>query len=136
MRTAAAITTMKTSANNVRSKNLRALLADSGVLSADGVPADIEITDLTLDSRKVRPGSAFIALPGTRTHGIGFAAQAVSAGARAILWEPTPGVAAPKVPDSVALVAVPRLSEILGALADRFFDAPSYSVRVVGITGT
>jgi UDP-N-acetylmuramoyl-L-alanyl-D-glutamate--2,6-diaminopimelate ligase len=136
MRTAAAITTMNTSANNVRSKNLRALLADSGVLSADGVPADIEITDLTLDSRAVRPGAAFIALPGTRTHGIGFATQAVNAGARAILWEPVEGVAAPRVPSNVALIAIPRLTVWLGAIADWFFDAPSTAVRVIGITGT
>lgn len=136
MRTAAAPTTMNTPAHNVRSKNLRALLADSGVLSADLVPPDIEITDLTLDSRTVRPGGAFVALPGTRTHGMGFAAQAVDAGARAILWEPVEGVAAPRVPQGVALIAVPRLTVWLGAIADWFFDAPSAGVRVIGVTGT
>ncbi len=94
MRTAAATNTMNSPADNVRTKNLRALLADSGVSSVDCVPPDLEITDLTLDSRAVRPGAAFVALPGTRTHGIGFAAQAVNAGACAILWEPVEGVAA------------------------------------------
>jgi len=85
-----------------RRKDLRTLLAGSAV----AVPADVGISDLTLDSRAVQFGGAFIALPGTRTHGIGFAAQAVNAGARAILWEPTPGVAAPRVPDTVVLLAV------------------------------
>jgi UDP-N-acetylmuramoyl-L-alanyl-D-glutamate--2,6-diaminopimelate ligase len=117
---------------NTRAKDLRALLAGFGTSAAPNV----EITDLTLDSRTVQPGGAFIALPGTQTHGIGFAAQAVNAGAKAILWEPTTGVAAPRVPDGVALFAIANLSEILGALADRFFDAPSQSVRVVGVTGT
>jgi UDP-N-acetylmuramoyl-L-alanyl-D-glutamate--2,6-diaminopimelate ligase len=127
---------MNTRSDNVRNKNLRALLADSAVSSVDFVPPDVQITDLTLDSRAVRPGSAFVALPGTRTHGIGFADQAVKAGARAILWEPVEGVTAPSVPDGVALVAVPQLTRWLGAVADWFFDAPSAAVRVVGVTGT
>jgi UDP-N-acetylmuramoyl-L-alanyl-D-glutamate--2,6-diaminopimelate ligase len=111
-------------------KNLRALLA-----GADA-PADVVVTDLTLDSRSVRPGAAFVALPGTRTHGVGFAAQAVAAGARAILWEPVVGVAAPRVPANVAAVAVPELTRKLGDVCDRFFDAPSAAVRVLGVTGT
>src|SRR6185295_13963611 len=125
-------TTMQTRSDNKRAKDLRTLLAGSAVT----VPADIGIVDLTLDSRAVQFGGAFIALPGTRTHGIGFAAQAVNAGARAILWEPTPGVAAPRVPDSVLLLAVPNLTAILGTIADRFFGTPSQAVRTVGVTGT
>jgi UDP-N-acetylmuramoyl-L-alanyl-D-glutamate--2,6-diaminopimelate ligase len=113
-------------------KDLRALLAGEGVEA----PAGIVVTDLTLDTRSVRPGAAFVALPGTRTHGVGFAAQAVAAGARAILWEPVQGVAAPRVPANVAAIAVPELTRRLGGVADRFFDSPSASVRVLGVTGT
>lgn len=123
---------MQPRSSNKHAKDLRALLAGSGV----DVPADIGVVDLTLDSRAVQFGGAFIALPGTRTHGIGFAAQAVNAGARAILWEPTPGVAAPRVPDTVLLLAVPNLTAILGTIADRFFGTPSQAVRTVGVTGT
>lgn len=136
MRTAAAKITMNSRADNVRTKNLRALLADSGVSSEDFVPPDLEITDLTLDSRAVTPGAAFVALPGTRTHGIGFAAQAVNAGACAVLWEPIEGVVPPRLPEDVPLIGIPRLSAWLGAIADWFFDAPSTSVRVIGVTGT
>lgn len=75
---------MQPRSDNKRAKDLQALLAGSAV----AVPADIGVVDLTLDSRAVQFGGAFIALRGTRTHGIGFAAQAVNAGARAILWEP------------------------------------------------
>lgn len=136
MRSAAAHTTMNTWIDNVRIKNLRALLADSAVSSLDFVPPDIEITDLTLDSRAVIPGAAFVALPGTRTHGVSFAAQAVKAGARAILWEPAEGVAAPSAPANVPVLAIPQLAGWLGAIADWFFDAPSVTVRPIGITGT
>jgi UDP-N-acetylmuramoyl-L-alanyl-D-glutamate--2,6-diaminopimelate ligase len=120
------------SAINQNAKDLRALLDGD----FDDAPAGVVVTDLSLDSRTVRPGGAFVALPGTRTHGIGFAAQAVAAGARAILWEPVPGIAAPRVPAHVVAVAVPDLTRRLGGIADRFFDAPSAAVRVVGVTGT
>lgn len=136
MRAAAATITMNSRADNVRTRNLRELLADSGVSSVDFVPPDLEITDLTLDSRAVTPGAAFVALPGTRTHGIGFAAQAVNAGAAAILWEPMEGVIPPRLPEDVPLIGIPRLTAWLGAIADWFFDAPSASVRVIGVTGT
>ena len=122
--------------DKVRRKNLRALLADSGVVSADSVPPDLTITDLTIDSRAVQPGSAFVAMSGTKTHGVSFAAQAVKAGAKAILWEPVEGVAAPNVPNDVTVVAIPQLSRWLGPIADWFFDAPSANVRVIGVTGT
>ncbi|MEO7775216.1 MAG: Mur ligase domain-containing protein, partial [Steroidobacteraceae bacterium] len=60
--------------------SLRALLA--GVIDAP----DIAITDVTLDSRDVRPGAAFLACKGATTHGLKFAQQAVTQGARAVLW--------------------------------------------------
>lgn len=113
------------------SKSLRELLAGTGAVAPD--PA---VSDLTLDSRAVRPGAAFVAVPGLRSHGISFAAQAVQAGASAILWEPAAGVTVPPLPKHVALVEVPKLRESLGAIADRFFDAPSATVNVTGITGT
>jgi UDP-N-acetylmuramoyl-L-alanyl-D-glutamate--2,6-diaminopimelate ligase len=136
MRNAAAKIIMKARVDNVRTKNLRELLADSGVSSVDSVPPDLEITDLTIDSRAVTPGAAFVALPGTRTHGIGFAAQAVSAGAAAVLWEPVEGVVPPRLPEDVPLIGIPRLSAWLGPIADWFFEAPSAEVRVIGVTGT
>src|SRR5690606_7272106 len=87
-------------------------------------------------SRAVTPGAAFVALPGTRTHGIGFAAQAVNAGACAVLWEPVEGIVPPRLPEDVPLIGIPGLSSWLGAIADWFFDAPSTGMRVVGVTGT
>ena len=61
---------------------------------------------------------------------------AAAAGARAILWEPAPGVQAPSVDASILVRAVPNLRAQLGFIADRFFDAPSASLTVAGITGT
>jgi UDP-N-acetylmuramoyl-L-alanyl-D-glutamate--2,6-diaminopimelate ligase len=100
------------------------------------VPADFEISELTQDSRTVRPGAAFLACRGRRHHGVHYAAAAAAAGARAILWEPAPGVVAPLLDPSILVRAVPALHTQLGLIADRFFDAPSASLTVAGITGT
>jgi UDP-N-acetylmuramoyl-L-alanyl-D-glutamate--2,6-diaminopimelate ligase len=100
------------------------------------VPDDVEVADLTLDSREVRQGAAFLACRGRSRHGLDFARAAVDAGARAVLWEPAPGVNAPQFPASVLVVAVPELSAQAGYIADRFFSAPSARLAVTGITGT
>lgn len=118
--------------SNPPAKNLRDLLAGVGPVDAP----DMEIADLTIDSRKVRPGAAFIALPGLRSHGVAFAAQAVNAGASAVLWEPAAGAEVPALAKHVAIVAVPNLTTAIGTIAHRFFDAPSESVTIAGITGT
>jgi len=100
------------------------------------VPEDVEVADLTLDSHSVRRGAAFLACRGRTRHGLDFAGEAVAAGARAVLWEPAPGVAAPQLPPTVLVVAVPELSTQAGFIADRFFGAPSARLAVTGITGT
>ena len=100
------------------------------------VPERLEVSDITQDSRSVTPGAAFLACRGRTHHGLDFAADAVAAGARAILWEPAPGVSAPALDAAVVVCAVPNLSAQLGFIADRFFDAPSASLTLAGITGT
>ncbi len=115
-----------------RRKNLRELLA--GLVDAE-VP-DVLVTDLTIDSRKAGAGTAFVALPGMRAHGVEFASQAVGLGATVVLWQPVAGIAAPALPAHVTVIAVPKLNVAIGTIADRFFDAPSRAVDVTGITGT
>ena len=101
--------------------------ADAGALG------DLRICGLSLDSRQVRPGEAFVALHGTRTHGIAFAAEAVARGAALVLAE-APAVAGftPGVP----VLWIDDLHARLGEIAARFYDHPSRTLRVVGITGT
>jgi UDP-N-acetylmuramoyl-L-alanyl-D-glutamate--2,6-diaminopimelate ligase len=100
------------------------------------VPDRLEVSDITQDSRRVTPGAAFLACQGRTHHGLQFAQDAIAAGARAILWEPAPGVSAPPLDASVLVRAVPNLQAQLGYIADRFFDAPSASLAIAGITGT
>ena len=100
------------------------------------VPQDVLLGDLTLDSREVRPGAAFLACRGARRHGLEFAAEVAGRGAAAILWETDASVAPPVVESSLVFVEVPELSRHASELADRFFGSPSRELVVAGVTGT
>ncbi len=93
--------------------------------------ADLPIADLTLDSRRAGPGVAFIAVAGTRSHGLAFAAEALARGAAIVLYEPTAEHAAAPAPS----LAVPGLKARLGELAGRFY-AVAQKPSIVGVTGT
>jgi UDP-N-acetylmuramoyl-L-alanyl-D-glutamate--2,6-diaminopimelate ligase len=120
--------------NDASAQSWRPLKAVLGGLV--DVPEGLEVSDVTQDSRSVTPGAAFFACHGATRHGVEFAPAAAAAGARAILWEPAPGISAPAVDAGVVVRAVPNLRAQLGFIADRFFDAPSASLTVAGITGT
>jgi len=100
---------------------------------------DILISGLAMDSRQVQPGDLFLACAGQRHHGISFIADAVRAGAVAVVWEPTLEV--PECPIVLDARAIPVLSMAslaskAGTIADRFFDHPSQDLLVVGVSGT
>jgi UDP-N-acetylmuramoyl-L-alanyl-D-glutamate--2,6-diaminopimelate ligase len=95
-------------------------------------PLDVSIDNITLDSRKVGPGSLFAAIRGTRSDGHAFIGKAPESGAAAILCESLPLELKP----GVAYVEVPDSSEAFGWLASNFFDNPSGRLRLVGVTGT
>lgn len=98
--------------------------------------ADRPVADLSLDSRRIVAGALFLAVPGTREHGLRHAPAAVAAGATLVAWEPADGWGAPRLPEDCAAFPVPGLRAHLGELADRFFGAPSQRLQVVGVTGT
>jgi len=98
--------------------------------------SDSRVSDLTLDSREVRPGSLFFALPGGNVHGLNFAAEAAARGAGVVLWEPRADLPVPSLPPNVFAAAVPNLKNLVGRIADRFFGWPSSGLRITGITGT
>jgi UDP-N-acetylmuramoyl-L-alanyl-D-glutamate--2,6-diaminopimelate ligase len=99
--------------------------------SGAGGYARLAITNLTLDSRQVGPGEAFVAVPGQREHGLKFARQALERGAAIVLYEPSPSLAAPPEP----CLAVPNLKARLGELACAFY-ATAAMPTLIGVTGT
>jgi UDP-N-acetylmuramoyl-L-alanyl-D-glutamate--2,6-diaminopimelate ligase len=108
-------------------------IADAQIAAVPGV-GRVVVSGLTLDSRQVHRGDAFFALRGTQGHGIAFAASAVQRGAQVVLAE------APVVDDvaalDVPLLWVDGLHDEVGEIAARFYDRPSESMRMVGVTGT
>ena len=90
---------------------------------------------LRLDGREIETGEAFVAVRGSRTHGLEFVAQAVERGARAVLWDPGDG-SGPDLPSNVVAVAVPSLKARLGLIADRAHGSPSARLSIAGVTGT
>ncbi len=115
-----------------RTIDLRDLLAGLAQLSVD-----VSISGLSLDSRKVRPGYAFMAVAGTRQHGIQHVRQAVHNGAAAIIYEPGENIRQwLDLAGGTPVIAVENLARQVGVIAARFHGDPSASLQVIGITGT
>ena len=115
--------------------NLAALLDDAALASpfeVQGATASaIEITDVTLDSRSVRPGSLFCCIAGARVDGHTLAGAAVAAGAAAVLAQQPVAV-----PDGTAVVLVDDVRAAIGPISASHWGHPSRSLTVVGVTGT
>jgi UDP-N-acetylmuramoyl-L-alanyl-D-glutamate--2,6-diaminopimelate ligase len=114
---------------------LRELIAGTDAAAqGEAAPGDVDIRGLTADSRCVKPGWLFAALPGSRAHGRAYIADAVSRGAAAVLLPadaPLPALAEP-VP--VIRDANPRRR--LALIAARFYGAqPSVIAAVTGTQG-
>jgi UDP-N-acetylmuramoyl-L-alanyl-D-glutamate--2,6-diaminopimelate ligase len=110
-------------------------MALKDLLAGMDVPAsmtDIRVHGLTLDSRAVRQGDAFVALQGLRQHGMTFAPAALASGASVILAE----APAPVVSTDQPVLWLDGLRDRVGHLAAQFYGQPSQKLRLVGVTGT
>lgn len=112
----------------------RAMLLPELLGSDNPALADIMISGMQLDSRKIRPGDLFLALPGEIHDGRQFIEQAVANGAAAVVAEAPVAGFVDAIP--VPLVELPELRFEAGVLAARFFRNPSHAMHVAGITGT
>ncbi|MFD2572605.1 UDP-N-acetylmuramoyl-L-alanyl-D-glutamate--2,6-diaminopimelate ligase [Spirosoma soli] len=110
---------------------LKDLVYKISLLSTAG-NMDADVTDLTMDSRKVGPGSLFIAVRGTVTDGHNFIGTAVQQGATAVLCEEFPATTT----DGVAYVRVQDSARAMGYVAANFYNQPSQKLKLVGVTGT
>ncbi len=99
-----------------------------------GLVTTAHVTGCTLDSRRVRPGDLYVALPGARAHGADFVEEAAAAGAAAILTDPAGAARAEAAGLSVMVADDPRA--LLGAVAAWVYGCPSEGITVVGVTGT
>jgi len=115
------------SAHGIRLSTLLAGLVDTPLVH------DPEISGITLDSRAVQQGWLFIAVPGARTDGRAYIAGAYSRGAVAAVYEVNGFETDAR---NANAIGVRGLRQHVGTIADRFFEAPSRKLKVVGVTGT
>ena len=98
-------------------------------VTVHGDPTGVVVDDLTHDSRQVRPGTLFCAIPGRTADGHDHAASAVAAGAVAVLCERPLGL-------GVVEIQVPDARKATAHAAAAVFGHPSDAMEVVGVTGT
>ena len=103
----------------------------AGVLGIELRPqwSDIDVSDVSHDSRAVAPGALFAAIRGVSSDGHNYAADAVEAGAVALLVERRLGLGIPEL-------LVSSVRESLGPLASAVHGDPSKALELIGITGT
>ncbi len=110
---------------------LSELLKNVEVLNSLG-DADVDITGVNIDSRRIEKGHLFVAIPGTQTDGHNFIPKAIEQGATAILCEYFPNTREP----GITYIAVESTEDAVGKVATVFYGEPSLKLKLVGVTGT
>ena len=114
-----------------RDKRLSELLKNVEVLNIIG-DAEVEITGVNIDSRRIEKGHLFVAIPGTQTDGHKFIPKAIELGAVAVLCEYFPNKREP----GVTYIAVGSTEDWVGEVTTQFYGDPSRKLKLVGVTGT
>jgi UDP-N-acetylmuramoyl-L-alanyl-D-glutamate--2,6-diaminopimelate ligase len=94
--------------------------------------AEVDITGVNIDSRKIEKGHLFVAIKGTQTDGHRFIPKALELGAVAVLCEDMPE----EPVAGVTYVQVSSTEAAVGPVATVFYGEPSQHLKLVGVTGT
>ena len=110
-----------------RLSELALLIPDAKIIGAD-----VEISDIEHDSRKVAAGNLFVCMEGAHVDGHKFIPQATERGAVAILttrknFKPS---------EKISVLIVPDMLNALAVIVPYFYEYPSRKMRIIGITGT
>ncbi len=112
----------------------------SGFTVNDPIPS-IRICDIASNSVKVKPNSAFIALPGIKSNGIDYAIDAVKAGAVTVIYDAADEYSLQRIPllrkqVDTHWIGIEQLQRNNGHIVSRFFGDPGQAMTIIGITGT
>lgn len=103
------------------------------------VEGDAPLFSMTIDSRQVQTGALFVCMPGTTNDSHSFIPDAAAKGAvAALVWSPEGFDLARRHGLAAALLPSSRLefNEAIWRICDAFFEHPTRSMKVVGVTGT
>lgn len=92
----------------------------------------VEVTNLTQDSRKISDNTLFFAIKGAKTDGHSFISQVVEEKVKVVVSEVLP----PTLPQEVTFVKVADTTIAMGKIAANFYGNPSKKLKLVGVTGT
>ena len=112
-------------------KLLKDILYKSGIIDVVG-STNIAISSVSFDSRKVERYGLFVAVRGVNADGHGFINQAINKGAIAVVCEEMPA----ELKEKISYIKVKSAAVALGYIASNFYDNPSSSIQLVGVTGT
>ena len=115
-------------------RTLAEVAAQLGEDLPPGADAKTGVTGVASDSRSVRRGDLYVALPGGTAHGAQFAATARARGAVGVVTDPAGAQQSEAARLPVLVVPDPRAT--VGTLASWVYDNPSGELRVIGVTGT
>ena len=110
---------------------LKDILYKVSLLSASG-DMNQEIKAICFDSRKVAPGSLFVAVKGSDQDGHSYIEAAIKLGASAIVFNDPPK----EYHEGVAYLQVENSAQALGIMAGNFYESPSSQLQLVAVTGT
>ena len=114
---------------------LHLLIRDAGLSVPQQLP-DPVVTDFSCDSRRIRPGTLFVGLPGGRVDGGSFWRAALLQGATAAVIGPDAAQQEPPAPGDPVLVVADPVAAAAGRLAAAFWNHPSDQLSLIGVTGT
>ncbi len=109
--------------------NFETLLDGAEILEHSGTAA---VSGVEYDSRKIKPGDAFVAMRGESSDGNQFIDKAIAAGAVAVVSDS----ATEKAREGVAWARVPQGRRALARLSANFYRRPAEKLAIIGITGT
>ncbi|HYO65156.1 MAG TPA: UDP-N-acetylmuramoyl-L-alanyl-D-glutamate--2,6-diaminopimelate ligase [Archangium sp.] len=105
------------------------VLAGCGAEQTSGGRTPVDVTGVSQDSRKVKPGDLFVAVPGTKEDGAQFVGEAVSRGAVAVVSEKS-------LSSQVPFFKVSNARKALALIAANFHGRPADKLTMLGVTGT
>ncbi len=99
----------------------------------------IKVKSIQSDSRKVQPGTLFVAVKGVSVDGHAYIERALEKGAVGIVCQEIPAISVEPLSDLSPLPVFIRVNdsaEALGKLIAQWYDNPSRKLKLIGVTGT
>ncbi|MDC0249344.1 UDP-N-acetylmuramoyl-L-alanyl-D-glutamate--2,6-diaminopimelate ligase [Flavobacteriales bacterium] len=111
--------------------NLQDILYKVNITKLVGV-TDVEVSEISFDSRKIKSDSLFVAIRGAVYDGHDYIKSTIESGAVAVIVEKIPK----SLNDKVTYIEVQDSHITLGVIAANFYENPSDKIKLVGVTGT